>query len=489
MWTQRDQIQAYQFLRRRLVSALVAADANHPVSPSRRLVLGTVLGVTVTLLITAVFGVISLLSPSGGADWLSGGHVIVEEGTGARFVLGQDKALHPVLNYASARLLAGGNGDATVTVSSKNLATAPRGASIGIPGAPDSLPAANVLAKPVWDSCSRTTQDAPATAEPTSTVLLGASATGRELGPADGLLVRTPDGQRYLIASGHRFRLGAEAATALRYDSSAPIAVSARWIDTVPAGADLGPVVVDGAGQPGPRVGAKATRAGQILVVLDSVTSPPAPSGYYLVRRDGVQTVTQTEASLVLQTPENASAYDGAVPAPVAVTAADLAGVTRMDAAAPGAGGADAAGYPPWIPGAVRVTGDSVTVCAEGNGTVTAGIFVSGQVPLPAGSRTVQVAARPDPRIADEVYVPPSSGAVVLGQAGPGAVGLAGTIYLLTDTGMKYPVVNAQALAALGYGAVPKPPVSEDLLALVPTGPALDPAAAGRITGPAGGTG
>ena len=32
MWTERDQIQAYQFLRRRLVSALTVADANHPVA-------------------------------------------------------------------------------------------------------------------------------------------------------------------------------------------------------------------------------------------------------------------------------------------------------------------------------------------------------------------------------------------------------------------------------------------------------------------------
>jgi hypothetical protein len=85
VWTQRDQIQAYQFLRRRLVSALVAADANHPVSPSRRLILGTAVGIGVTLLVTAVFGVIGLLKPAGGKDWLSGGHVIVEEGTGARF--------------------------------------------------------------------------------------------------------------------------------------------------------------------------------------------------------------------------------------------------------------------------------------------------------------------------------------------------------------------------------------------------------------------
>ncbi len=58
MWTQRDQIQAYQFLRRRLVSALVKADADHPTPPSKRLILGTIIGVAAAVLITAVFGII-----------------------------------------------------------------------------------------------------------------------------------------------------------------------------------------------------------------------------------------------------------------------------------------------------------------------------------------------------------------------------------------------------------------------------------------------
>ena len=71
-----------------------------------------------------------------------------------------------------------------------------------------------------------------------------------------------------------------------------------------------------------------------------------------------------------------------------------------------------------------------------------------------------------------------------------GATSEAGSVstYLVTDTGRKYPVVNAQALASLGYGGVAKPPIAGSLLALVPTGPALDPATAGQPA-PSGGTG
>lgn len=61
MWTVRDQIQGYQFLRRRAVSALLAGDANNPVPPTRRLLLSYALGLAVTFLVVAAFGVFSLM--------------------------------------------------------------------------------------------------------------------------------------------------------------------------------------------------------------------------------------------------------------------------------------------------------------------------------------------------------------------------------------------------------------------------------------------
>lgn len=473
MWTQRDQIQAYQFLRRRLVSALVTADANHPVSPSRRLVLGTVLGLVAALLVTAVFGIIGLLNPSGGKDWLAGGKVIVEEGTGARFVLGADGVLHPVLNYASARLLAGGNGDATVSVSPENLGKAGRGAQIGIAGAPDSLPAAPALVTAPWTSCSQTTQDAPASAEPRTAVLLAAPASGVELPRDQGVIVRLPQGEKFLLSGGRRYKLGDEAATALQFDSYPTIAVSARWIDTVASGRDLTGLPVDGAGGRGPAVGGRDTRVGEVLSVVDAMAAPGTATSYYLVRADGLEPVGQTEASLLVTTEANAAAYAG-TPAPVQVRAADVAGAPKL--AAPRAGGADPAAFPDRIPGKAPITGNSVTLCSQGNR-----LLVSAELPLPAGSRAIQVATRSEARVADEVFVPPSGGAVVV-EAG------SATTYLVTDTGLKYPVVTTQALASLGYGGVARQSIAGSLLALVPTGPALDPVTAGRPA-PSGGTG
>ncbi|RJQ88135.1 type VII secretion protein EccB [Amycolatopsis panacis] len=471
MWTQRDQIQAYQFLRRRLVSALVAADANHPVSPSRRLVLGTLLGLGVALLITAVYGVIGLVNPSGGKDWLAGGHVIVEEGTGARFVLGADGAVHPVLNYASARLLAGGDGHQTVTVSSEKLGTAPRGTQIGIAGAPDSLPQPSALVTATWTSCSRTTQDAPASAEPLVAVLLGAPASGTELPRDAGVIVRLPQGDRYLVTGGRRYRLSDEAAAALQFDSYPTIAVSARWLDTVPAGRDLGAIPVSSAGEPGPQVGDVRTRVGEVLAVVDAMASAANASTYYLVRAGGLEPVGQTEAALLVTTRANESAY-AARPEPTRVRAADVASVKKV--AEPRTGGAAPAAYPDRIPGKAPITGSSVTMCAQGGR-----ILVSADLPLPPGGRALPVTVRTDARVADVVYVPPSGGAVAT-DAG------SGTTYLITDTGRKYPVANAPALASLGYGSGAGQVIAGGLLALVPAGPALDPAAAGQAVGGAG---
>jgi type VII secretion protein EccB len=464
VWTQRDQIQAYQFLRRRLVSALVAADANHPTSPSRRLILGTVIGVAGAVLIAAAFGVIGLLNPSGAADWQQGGQVILEQETGARYVLGQDGLLHPVLNYASARLLAGGNGSNTVTVSAKTLGSASRGAMLGIPGAPDSLPAPGSLADGVFASCSRTPPDLPANAAPVSTVILGSTAPdGHPLAAGQALLVAPPGGAEYLVTAGHRFRLADRASiAALGYEGVPAVAVSTNWLDTVPAGRDLGLVAVPDAGAPGPTIGATRTLVGQVL----------GDGTFYVVRPDGVAPISETQARLVLGDSANANAYPNGRPAVVQMSFAALDAAPRSATGGGPTGGAD---YPATLPTVVG-TGGNLVLCAVGDGTDSATVVTSAALPLPAGAKVMQVGDHTDGRVADEVYVPPGTGTLVRELVGTGDP--SGTTYLVTDAGMKYPVPSSDALAALGYGGTRPEAVAGTLLALLPTGPSLDPVAA-----------
>lgn len=474
MWNERDQVQAHQFLRRRLVSALAASDANYPVSPSRRLVLGTILGAIAVLLVTAGFGVAGLVSPADAANWRQPGQVILEQGSGAHFVLGRDGLLHPVINQASALLLAGT--DKTVTASVSALDSAPRGATLGIAGAPDSLPLAADLLTPGLVSCSSVSANKPAAVAPTATVLLTRSTrTGAELPGMNalragrGLLVQPPGAVPYLVAGGYRYRLPEKGAVvALGYQGVTALPVAPNWLDTLPAGRDLDLVPIPGAGRPGPAVGGTATRVGQVLATRGALGEQ---SAYYLVRAGGLEPITQTEAVLVLGDTKNSAAYPGATPRvlPKSVAAVASAGQRRA--------GADASGYPARVPAPASVSGGTVVICAAGNGRAAARVATGPS--LPSGARPTPTGASVGDVVADQVYVPPGSGALVAAQVAPGAPATA--TYLITDAGIKFPVTSTAARRSLGYGTVKPAPVSPAMLALLPTGPALDQAAAQTV--------
>jgi type VII secretion protein EccB len=420
VWTQRDRIQAYQFLRRRLVSALVSADANHPVSPAKRLVLGTAIGAAVALLVGAVFGIIGLLTPARSAEWRQAGQVIVEKESGARLVLGEDGTLHPVLNYASARLFAGGDGNRTVTVPAKTLSGVPRGATVGIPGAPDSLPRGDKLLAGPWTSCTNGSPDRPASAEPPAQVLLGQSVGGTELAEGKGLVVRLKSGDRFLITEGRRYRLSDDRAViALGYALADPVVVAAKWVNTIPSGPDLRILSVPGNGRAGPEINGRTSAVGQIYI---------ANGEFYLVTTGGLAAVTETEARLTSATP-------------IRVPATAINNVRARSEA----------GYPKRRAEAVEV-GKTTSVCATGD-------------------RIVYGAALPQ----DDVVVPGGHGAVVIEQPG-------GTTYLISDTGRKHPIAGDEAVKALGYGGTVRHPVPSAVLALFPSGPPLDIGPARRAT-------
>jgi type VII secretion protein EccB len=471
VWTQRDQIQAYQFLRRRLVSALVKADANHPTSPSRRLVLGTVVGFAATLLVTAVFGILGVLNPNSGNTWQQGGYVIVEQETGERLVVGQDKMLHPTLNYTSARLYAGGKGDKTVTVAAADLAGMSRGVTVGIPGAPDSIPAANRLYGGGWLGCSELPADQPTGAAPRSTVALVAPGGDAAALPANrALLVALPDGDRFLITNGYRHRITTAALIALGYQDASPITVAPDWVNTVPAGADFDVIGVPGAGAAGTRVGDQNTRVGQVLMVSTATGS----SAYYMVRSGGLQPIGPVEAALILADPANGG---GQHQQAQSASATDVATAAQVAAANLGAGG-----YPDVVPSMSGPSGGAQTVCSVNDSTDTGSrtsILLASSVPLPSGSTPISRPVPDGTLIADQVYVPSSSGALVRARnLGDPA---SGTVYLVTDSGMKYPVAGSTELAALGYGSAPVRGMAEGLLDLLPTGPELDANASHQI--------
>jgi Type VII secretion system ESX-1, transport TM domain B len=78
--------------------------------------------------------------------------------------------------------------------------------------------------------------------------------------------------------------------------------------------------------------------------------------------------------------------------------------------------------------------------------------------------------------LADLVVVPPGRGALVEAVASPTATG--GALSLVTDVGRRYPLPDAQVGGVLGYAGVTPVRVPAGLVAMLPVGAVLDPAAA-----------
>src|SRR5690606_9707233 len=142
----------------RVVAALVMHDTDPPQSPSRRIAGATLAGALVAALALGAVAAYGMLSGRGDPGWRDGGAVVVERESGARFVY-RDGRLYPVANHTSALLIIGSASAKTVHVPRASLADVPRGTPLGIPDAPDPLPAAERLVGAPWTLCSGLSAD------------------------------------------------------------------------------------------------------------------------------------------------------------------------------------------------------------------------------------------------------------------------------------------------------------------------------------------
>ncbi|MFI1727859.1 type VII secretion protein EccB [Streptomyces acidicola] len=473
MQTKRDQVMAHMFVMGRLTSAMLRADPDAPESPQGRTNRGVLIGIVVAVLISAGAFVFGLLKPGTSDSWRAAGTLVISKGTGSRYLY-LDGRLRPVRNYASARLLVGAEMK-TVNVGEASLAGTPRGMPVGVPGAPDVLPGAALLDGAPWQVCS----GSPA-GDTAATLGVARRITGTGLGKRQGLLVTGPDRETYLVWQGSRFRLDRKGNVreALGYGSHQPVAVSAGFLNALSAGPDLTPPAVPGRGGPGPELGGRPTRVGEVF----TVAAPGGTERYYLLGTEGLTPITATAAALVLSDPETvAKVYGGRTASAVPLESTTLAGhlAPESDATAAGAGAA-AAGALPAVPPEPVVLAAGRTACAAVE-SGRAGTRVS--VALVAADSLGPTAEAPGEWFTpacvavDRVTVPPGGGALVHALGADGS-DIGATLYLVTDTGMKYRVPSADALAALGYSAAQAQGLPSSLLAMVPTGPDLSPEAA-----------
>ncbi|MGV9315428.1 type VII secretion protein EccB [Streptomyces sp. NPDC003691] len=473
MQSRKDQVQAHMFVMGRLTGGMLRQDPDAPETPAGRTNRGLAWGIGLAVVLVLGFLLYGLIAPAGNKSWRTSNALIVQKDTGTRYLY-LDGVLRPVHNYASARLLAEKT-PTTVSVSAASLRGERRGTPVGIPGAPDSLPAAGDLERGAWQVCAeeplRTGPDG--TGRQTRTSLrLGAPADGEVPGRKQALLVRADDGTRHILWGDQRLRIGGHGALqALGYSGTTPVPVSAAFLSSLPAGADLVAPEIDGRGTPSGRIGTAPARTGQVF----RLESPGATGQYFLLEKAGLRPVSPLAAALVLGDARTAAkAYPGARPTALPLTADAL---TQRQAPA-GKTVQDPADWPNTTPPAVRAA-SGAALCAQitPEGTtprVRLALLPAAQAPAPP-ARGPEIAPACLP--VDGITVKGGRGALVaaLG-AGGGVRGT--TTYLVTDVGVKYRIGEGAAAQRLGVKGAPVQAVPSRLLDMLPTGPDLDIAAA-----------
>lgn len=370
--------------------------------------------------------------------------IVMGRESGALYVRVGD-TWHPVLNLASARLIAATPANPQ-PVREADLGRTKRGPVLGIPGAPQSLGRPLSADESSWTICD--TDGAGAT-----TVVVGRAegAPVRPLAPGQAALVASaPGSPAYLLYDGQRAAVDLAdvmAVRALRLEGRTPRLVSQSLLNAIPEAPPLAVPRLGGAG--GATSGLPGFPVGAVLRI-----SRGDGDEYYVVLPAGVQRIGRVAADLVRFRASRGTANALTV-APDVIGAAPIVNtlpVASFPDRAPlvadgGGGGAVCVTWEPGRPGRIDIA------LPAGDGPPLA----AGQAPVPLAQADGRGPAL------DAVYLPPGRSAYVRESGG--------TRYLVTDTGVRFAVHDDEAARDLGLpapNAAPGP-----VLAALPAGPEL----------------
>jgi type VII secretion protein EccB len=434
--TTRLHVSGYRFLLRRVECALLRRDLGTVNEPLRTRAVSLVVGCLVASIGVAGCGFLALLRPQPSLDHAQ---IVMGQESGALYVRVGD-TWHPVLNLASARLIAATDANPQ-PVRESELSRTKRGPLLGIPGAPQFLGWPLSGDEAAWTFCD--TGGGAAT-----TVIVGpvAGSPLRPVASGQDVLVAPPSGSpAYLLYGGRRavVDLGDSAVVrALRLEGRVPVTVAQSLLNAVPEAPPITAPRIRGAGgrAAGPLAGFPV---GSVLRITRGDGDE-----YYVVLVTGVQRIGQVAADLL-------RFRDSQGAANVIAVAPD---VLR---AAPVANGLPVTTFPDRAP--IAVDGGDTFCVTWAPGQAGIGFLTGSGMPVPGGQAPVRLSqADGNGPALDAVYLPPGRSAYVR----------AGTRYLVTDTGVRFAIHDDDAAHDLGLpaAAVPAPwPV----LAALPSGPEL----------------
>ncbi|HEX7309143.1 type VII secretion protein EccB [Lentzea sp.] len=506
--TTKSQVQAYQFVLRRMQSALVRRDAvmlhdpmrNH----SRATAVGAVLGV-VGLLGFLVFG---LFKPSPKLDDQT--QIAISKETGQVYVVdASPRRLVPMTNLASARLLwfsrsnpdqQSGGGDAPGAaqgaaggepklVSESALANLPRGRLTGLPDAPDVLPKPELRIDAQWSVCDTLDLDEfrenqAAENQIKTSVIAGVSGGNPELGD-EAVLVqqRTGEKKAYLIYKKPNSLRDISSSTvraqvdlkddkvmnALRLKGKQPRAISTALLNAIPEVAPLAAPVVQNQGKQATYVTETRVNVGEVVEVNLTGTAQ-----FLVALEDGFQDVDQTVGDLLRFAYSNARDPIRVSPNAVSPNKNPKNPLT-LDS------------YPARIPTTLEANANNTVVClgwkaenfTEQTKAEHTSVTIGSKLPGPKEMTPVALnAAGAAGEIIDQFLMLPGKAAVVRASQGKGDFGT-GPVQIVTGRGVRYGVPDAGTAAALGLDGT-FPPAPNQILSLLPMGPQLNKNEANR---------
>ncbi|MDH6279183.1 type VII secretion protein EccB [Prescottella agglutinans] len=461
--TTRWQVSGYRFLVRRMEHALVRRDVRMLHDPMRAQSRALAVGVVIACIGLAGCAALALIRPQ---DKIGNASIVIGKDSGAMFVV-MDGTLHPVLNLASARLVVGESAK-PVMIKESEIDTRPRGALVGIPGAPSALPAGGGTEGQPWSVCDTVSPDGRRPAA--TTVVVGEPTWGDRVGQLDSghaLLVSHSDAT-FLVYDGHRAPIDLEdqaVTRALGLEGAQPRPISRGMLNAIPETLPIAAPDIDGAGS-APNYEIAGRTIGSVVKVKRG-----DDARYYVVLRDGVQEVSEATAVLI-------HFSDSQGQSEVPTVAPDAL------AKAPTSHGLDVATFPSAPPRLVDDADKPVScltwtpqgsVAGDDAGRVDATLAVSAgrALPIPDDARTVRLAQADGPGDnADAVYVRPGGSGFVQTTGLESGSSRKGGMFFVADTGVRYGVKNADAAKALGFD-VPGPPAPWRILELLAPGPTL----------------
>ncbi|GAF51005.1 type VII secretion protein EccB [Rhodococcus wratislaviensis] len=461
--TTRWQVNGYRFLVRRMEHALVRRDVRMLHDPMRSQSRALAVGVVIASLGLAACGALALFRPQ---DKIGDASIVVGKDSGAMFVVMGD-TLRPVLNLASARLIVG-NPENPVIVKESELDTRPRGALVGIPGAPSALPTGDPAAKTPWTVCDSIEADGHRSV--TTSVIVGETESTEGGGALTGdqaLLTSTSDAS-YLIYEGKRARIDLDdpaVTRALGLEGARPRPVSKGFVNAVPEVPPLAAPVIPGAGS-SPRYPLQDKVVGSVFQVLIG-----SETTHYVVLRDGIQKISSAVANLIFLSDSHGDTEMSSITpdATKRIPSVEQIAVDSFPESAPVI--VDATDSPvsclSWQP--LRAPDESGS-----SGPAAELSLVAGRaLPIPGDARAVELAQADDTGDnADSVYVQPGASGFVQSTGIEATSTRRDSTFFVADTGVRFGIPDGDSAKALGVDGT-QPLAPWQILGLLAQGPAL----------------